>query len=717
MQRQVSPLSVAIFRNSPPIRQWAIRLGRLWPPPRKRRPPRARADIWRTFYIWFARKSEKRLALVDLSNDAEALLFRVVASWTPKTVRELLAKNYILAKAAAGCGFIEIWEWEFLEPKLYPMLADSVVLENFLTRVEYSLHAVEWGAGTVRAVYGPEVETFSVFEPIAQGFIDDRTRSSVLLALGEVAAELSDLAGRFADSSNRVLDIPNQNQVRGLNPGIAIGQLEVVTGYPEGLEFATDKIYMMSRAPADLKPVAGIATVSEGNAVSHVQLLARNLGIPNAVISSHNLQDLARYSGIRVFYAVSPRGRVVIKPISQMTSEERALVESWNRGRGTTVLDTGRVDLSFTELVSLSSLRATDSGRVCGPKAANLGQLSALFPDNVPSGLVIPFGVFREHLDQTMPGGSLSYWQFMKNVFKEIGAASGEQAEARVALRLAELREAIEAMRFLPGFEGRLRERFLEVFGVEIGALPVFVRSDTNMEDLQDFTGAGLNLTVGNIRSEADIRKAIQRVWASPFTERSYLWRQSALQDPENVFPSVLLLPSVNVDKSGVMITTGLGTEDPADVTVAFNWGGSGAVEGQAAETYLLRGNGQDVLLTPAREPEYNYFLPEGGIGKASVTFNEPILNRSERFQLRQLAMVLRRLLPGTPGIRSSGPFDVELGFWNESLWLFQVRPFVENKKARSSAYLTAMDGGLQAERLVSLNEALSSLRRAIRDP
>ena len=116
-----------------------------------------------------------------------------------------------------------------------------------------------------------------------------------------MAAELSDLAGRFADSSNRVLDIPNQNQVRGLNPGIAIGQLEVVTGYPEGLEFATDKIYMMSRAPADLKPVAGIATVSEGNAVSHVQLLARNLGIPNAVISSHNLQDLARYSGRGVF--------------------------------------------------------------------------------------------------------------------------------------------------------------------------------------------------------------------------------------------------------------------------------------------------------------------------------------------------------------------------------------------------------------------------------
>jgi hypothetical protein len=169
----------------------------------------------------------------------------------------------------------------------------------------------------------------------------------------------------------------------------------------------------------------------------------------------------------------------------------------------------------------------------------------------------------------------------------------------------------------------------------------------------------------------------------------------------------------VNVDKSGVMITTGLISGGPTDVTVAFNWGGSGAVEGQAAETYLLRGNGEDVLLSPAREPEYNCFLPEGGIGKEFVTFNEPILNRSERFHLRQLAVALRRLLPGTPGMRSAGPFDVELGFWNETLWLFQVRPFVENKRARSSAYLTAMDEGFPAERLVPLDEPLPIMPRS----
>ncbi len=671
--------------------------------------------------VWIIRKdittvgdAEARLSLIDLSVDSEAILFRLMSSWRPSTIRGLLEKDYVLAKAAAGCGYIEIWEWEFLEPFLFPPAGEgSVSLEAFLSRVEFSLRTVEWGTATVRSVFEGVAELFSAFEPRAQGLIDDRTRASILLGLGEVAAQLSDVASQLAGSSNAVLDIPGQNQIRGLNPGVAVGELEVVTGSPDGIEIDPGKIYLLLRAPADLKPVAGIATVSEGNAVSHVQLLARNLGIPNAVISRDNLTGLAAYSGSRVFYAVSPRGRVVIKHASEMSPEEKALVESWSEEQHGIVIPTGEVDLNLDELVSLRSLRASDSGKICGPKAANLGQLSALFPDKVPSGLVIPFGVFRQHMDQPMPGTSSTYWEFMRDLFSEPTVdgqiANGGGGQRRSQERLSRLRQAIESMSFLPGFEDRLRQRFAEVFAAEIGTLPIFIRSDTNMEDLRGFTGAGLNLTVGNVREEAEILTAIRRVWASPFTERSYRWRQSVLRNPENVFPSVLLIPSVNVDKSGVMITTGLSSSNGEDVTVAFNWGGFGAVEGQAAETYLLRSDGKDILLSPAREPEYNYFLLEGGMGKAFVTFDTPILSRSERFQLRQMATQLRQTLPSTPGIQSEGPFDVELGFWNQSLWLFQVRPFVENKKARSSAYLAAMDEGLTAGSRVSLDRPIRS--------
>jgi len=45
-------------------------------------------------------------------------------------------------------------------------------------------------------------------------------------------------------------------------------------------------------------------------------------------------------------------------------------------------------------------------------------------------------------------------------------------------------------------------------------------------------------------------------------------------------------------------------------------------------------------------------------------------------------------VLPDTPGIHTDGPFDMELGFKDDRMWLFQVRPFVENKQAAASAYL-----------------------------
>src|SRR5690606_34489353 len=130
-----------------------------------------------------------------------------------------------------------------------------------------------------------------------------------------------------AKLSNRIFDIENQSQARGLNPGIAAGELVVVSGQPDDVEVSKDKIYIFDRPPSDLKPVAGIATVTEGNMVSHVQLLARNLAIPNAVLSRQNLESLKKYSGKKVFMAVSNRGTVVMKSADDMTAEEKKLFE------------------------------------------------------------------------------------------------------------------------------------------------------------------------------------------------------------------------------------------------------------------------------------------------------------------------------------------------------------------------------------------------------
>ena len=57
--------------------------------------------------------------------------------------------------------------------------------------------------------------------------------------------------------------------------------------------FNADGIYVLPETVSELPPVGGILTAGAGNPLSHVQLLARNLGIPNVAIDEALLPDAA----------------------------------------------------------------------------------------------------------------------------------------------------------------------------------------------------------------------------------------------------------------------------------------------------------------------------------------------------------------------------------------------------------------------------------------
>ncbi|MEY3368301.1 MAG: hypothetical protein RI973_1456 [Bacteroidota bacterium] len=651
--------------------------------------------------------SKARLAMLDLSCALEELFFRDVAAWRVTDLSGLMNKICYTGMAAAGTGLLEIWEWQAVEGAMAVPQTETVDIAELHDRLARSRSLVAWGSGMVSAVYRETVAQFNGFEPLAAGFTDDRIRSSVLLSLGQSISQLGDLVTRESGWTNQVLDMPGQGQIQGLNPGYALGELVVAGGNGAGLTFSKDKIYLFNRPPADLKPVAGIATVTEGNLVSHVQLLARNLGIPNAVITAGQLESLRRYNGRQVFFAVSGNGTVIMKLAENMSPAEKSLLEVKKRKEERIAVPLEKMDLYQRSILDLREVNASLSGKVCGPKAANLGQLKQLFPEQVTEGLVIPFGIFRQHLDQTMPGKKISYWAFLTGIFKkaqdmEAAGQPAAEVERYILGELAVLREAIQRINLMPDFVAGLKRGFYHTFGKELGKVPVFLRSDTNMEDLKDFTGAGLNLTVFNVLKEEKIWQGIRDVWASPYTERSYKWRQNYLLNPENVFPSLLVIPSVDVDYSGVLITTGLGGGGQDDMTAAFSRGAGGAVEGQAAETYLLRSDGSNYLLSPAREPLYRRLPAEGGTEARHAAFDHFLLTQGDIYQLRLLA---RDLYQNYPDMQP--PFDVECGFKDGKLWLFQVRPFVENKQARSSEYLKQISKEVPGGKAVPLNSRL----------
>ena len=177
--------------------------------------------------------------------------------------------------------------------------------------------------------------------------------------------------------------------------------------------------------------------------------------------------------------------------------------------------------------------------------------------------------------------------------------------------------------------------------------------------------------------------------------------------NPENVFPSILVIPSVDVDYSGVLITKGISNGEENDLTVAFSRGAGGAVDGQSAETYLIHINGGTRFLAPAREPYYNRLPVTGGTDKKSATFETPILNQQNINAIRNLAKTIRATLPKETDSDYEGAYDVELGFKDNKLWLFQIRPFVENKKALSSGYLESITPVIDKNKAISLSKKI----------
>ena len=87
-----------------------------------------------------------------------------------------------------------------------------------------------------------------------------------------------------------------------------------------------------------------------------------------------------------------------------------------------------------------------------------------------------------------------------------------------------------------------------------------------------------------------------------------------------------------------------------------------GAVDGQAAESYLLKADGTNKLLTPAREPSYRRLPASGGTSKNIATFEQPIANSNNLTELRNFAKEVESIFP--PGHRNGTRGGLRYRIW-----------------------------------------------------
>lgn len=649
--------------------------------------------MWRMRTAFAAQKDpDARLALLELSLRFEEILLRDVAELPANDMQELMRKIHSLALACVATGQVESWEWKYLRDRLKVPQADAITMDALHDYYAAARSVVEWSADMHKAVYGDVVALYSGFEPLANGYTDHLIRNSTASLLAQAVEQMGKVVMEGGALQNDAFE--TGNQVMGLNPGYAVGELVVVNDSAKLPVISENKIYAFKYAPAETKAAAGVIITGDRSLVSPLHLMAREQGIPSATVSETAFNTLSAYHGKRIFYAVSLHGAVVMKLESEMTMEEKGLFAATNIGNRKVTVALQDLQLEQREIMNLRTLKASDYGRVCGPVAANLGQMKARIPNRVTEGLVIPFGIFKQHMDQPMPGQEKSYWEYLNTVFKtgeEMRGYGMSEAEVDAYERkeLEVLHKAVADMSMLPSFTIDLQLAFEAVFNTRMGRIPLSLYSETNLAPNTN----PANLSVQNIISAEAILQGIRDTWAAIYKESHYDSCQRHLIYPELVFPSVLIVPTLDADYSGKFIYEG------DRILTFFHRGSNGYGHRPGSERHLLLPDGRDVLMSPAREPFYHRLPAAGGMEQQIATFNEAILSDSNITVIRSLSESVHQTLLADP--KSS--YIVEMGFRNNDGRIFQVIPFSESKEAFDLNYLDFGKTGQNREKLIML--------------
>ncbi len=619
------------------------------------------------------------LRRLDLLTDLEAELRTSALERLdgPLTRRELLTLARDLARAAWGLGLLTSGEHQALSAPIEAVLNDgSAAAADYAFATRRLSLAAAWAAQSVRHAFAEPLLSYTALEPKAGRFVDDLLRDSVLLPLGELAHRLALDGARAAGIEHRVFGGP-AGGLLGINPGVARGRLRILE--PEelarGVQAAQDEIAVLTETVADLNPVAGILTLGEGNPLSHVQMLARNLGIPNVAVSPALLAGLRAHAGERVLLAVAGDGRVLLESAAEQAARPG---ETTGQGGTSHKVSAPKPDLSQTHPLPLAQLHAGLSGKVVGPKAANVGQLNRLFPGRIAPAVALPFGIFAAHTKAPR--------QRLGQAFQRHRA--GELDQAGLDAELDAVRQAVAQLTLSPDLARELMPLMAQEFGAP-GSYGLFVRSDTNAEDLPEFTGAGLNQTVPHVVGLERQLAAVVQVWSSVYSRRAMAWRARILDNPDAVYASVLLMQSVPSEKSGVLVTADLAGGGQG-LTVSVAWGVGGAVDNESAASRVLRPDGSTLLLAEAKAPYRRALAPEGGVVWLPAAAG-PVLSGSEMEELRRLALEVTERYP--PALDDKGnplPWDIEFGFAHGKLWLLQIRPLIQRGRAEADAVVNA---------------------------
>ncbi|MCL5024586.1 MAG: TIM barrel protein [Nitrospirae bacterium] len=400
--------------------------------------------------------------------------------------------------------------------------------------------------------------------------------------------------------------------------------------------------------------VGGIVSARETPRLSHLAVRARQQGVVFAESEDRDgfskVKDLV---GKEILFEASADGvRIETVTIPERMSTPR------NRLRR---VEAPEVALSGQRPIPLDGVTAETGGN----KAFAARRLQELAGREgagfrTPAGCVIPFGARQEAL-RTDPSFEEEY----------LGLASALHglADEELAAALRRLREMTGRLR-LP------RETERGITGIFGRKARLMVRSSSNCEDLEGFSGAGLYDSVANVLLNA-LGDAVRRVWASLWNRRAFSARRDAGIPEDKAHMAVLIEEMLDPELSCIMHTRDPvgGGDEEVSIEIAAGLGetlASGRAQGAPYRMVFHKRSGEVRVLSFSSFSNAARPAPEGGIVYEHIDHSRIRLSVDRAYRER-VARGLGKI--GTLVEEAFGqPQDIEGVLVKDTVYLVQSR-------------------------------------------
>ena len=348
------------------------------------------------------------------------------------------------------------------------------------------------------------------------------------------------------------------------SPGWALGTLRYVHGaeieaaYTAG-ELRPSDVLLTDGVPAEVPSVAGIVTLAASTPNSHVAILSRSQGVPFVHLAVESDATRAKsLIGRSVYLAVTESGgqatEVKLLDVEFLSEAEKSSLLSLKKSPPLAVQPMKHRGAYWA---ATNDLLPAD---ICyfGGKAANFGVLRRAIPNDSPRAMAFSFDLWNAFMDQPIDGVPLR-----DQIAERLSNYTTYPPAGMEALRtdlnvIRSILQDASVTHLSPELEQTILDA-LNTFGFD-PTKPIRFRSSTNVEDSEQFTGAGLYDSYSGCladdldgdtkgpcacdpseKNERGVFRAIRKVFAGFYNDNAFLERLKHGVDESQVGMALLV--------------------------------------------------------------------------------------------------------------------------------------------------------------------------------